>query len=54
MSESGEIEVEAVVSFKSLPKAVVEEVGTIKLLYEEHVRPLGVEAVGRLWQRQIG
>jgi len=33
MSDSGEIEVEAVSGFKVLPKEVTDEIGTIKLLY---------------------
>ncbi len=32
MSDSGEVEVEAVSGYKVLPKDVVDEVGTIKLL----------------------
>ncbi len=33
MSDSGEIEVEAVSTFKVLPKDITDEIGTIKLLY---------------------
>ncbi len=33
MSDNGEVEVEAVSGFKVLPKEVIDEVGTIKLLY---------------------
>jgi len=39
MSDNGEIEVEAVSGFKVLPKDVIDEVGTIKLLYEMPSQP---------------
>ncbi len=38
MSDNGEVEVETVSGFKVLPKDVVDEVGTIKLLYGRAIK----------------
>lgn len=38
MSDSGEVEVEAVQGYQVLPKEVVEEIGSIKLFNKWYVR----------------